>query len=80
MGEQSFSSASESNLPVTLVRLAVVYLLEVRFGSNMGTEADDWGVKLRYWQEQLLRRERLYQRPAQKAQSFPWGCTPTRGW
>jgi len=80
MGEQSFSSASESNLPVTLVRArAVVYLLEGLLGSNMGTEADDWGVKLRYWNETLLREERLYQRPVQKVQSFPWGLHTDTG-
>jgi hypothetical protein len=51
----------------------VVYLLEGLLGRFVGTEADDWGVKLRYWQEQLLREERAFQRPAQKVYSHPWG-------
>lgn len=74
MGEQSFSGVTESNLPVALVRArAVVYLLEGLLGRFVGTEADDWGVKLRYWNETLLREERQFQRGATKVHGYPWG-------
>jgi hypothetical protein len=75
-GEYSLANDDTAviNLPMALIKArAIVWLLE-RHAYNMdSTGRDKQGMFLRYWQEQLVKADRAYQRPSQKVAKHVWG-------
>lgn len=61
------------NLPMAVIKArAIVWLLERHVYNMDSTGRERQGVMLRYWQEQLLRAERAYQRPSGKVNKHVW--------